>query len=128
MICAVISASTKSLLQPRLRADSSLPRCASAIKIVRPLESTAATQPQTPTVLAEIVSDDFPVLHVGPICATLRPVNFPLPYGQLRIGIRNNGDVIRLARRLRPRAPESARRSVFRRLQRVVAESFVLLN
>src|SRR5439155_1561139 len=39
------------------------PRCASAIQIVRPLESIADTQPQTPAGFPEIVSDDFPVLH-----------------------------------------------------------------
>jgi hypothetical protein len=38
-------------------------RCASAIHIVCPLESTPETQPQLPTRFAEIVSDDFPVLH-----------------------------------------------------------------
>ena len=36
-----------------------------------------------------------------------------MPYGQLAAGIRNDDDVIRLARRLRPRARESAGRSFF---------------
>src|SRR4030095_7141912 len=36
----------------------------SAIQMVRPLESIAETQPQAPTGFAEIVSDDFPILHL----------------------------------------------------------------
>ena len=38
-------------------------RCASAIQIVRPLESTVETQPQLQPGSAEIVGDDFPVIH-----------------------------------------------------------------
>jgi hypothetical protein len=38
-------------------------RCASTIQIVRPSESTAETQPRLQPAF-EIVSDDFPVLHV----------------------------------------------------------------
>ncbi|HET6841269.1 MAG TPA: hypothetical protein VFK06_06230 [Candidatus Angelobacter sp.] len=47
-----------------------LSRCASATKIVCPLESTVATAP-TPTGFAEIVSDDFPELHVDRIVPLL---------------------------------------------------------
>ena len=47
-------------------------RCASAIQIVRPLESIAETQTPTPTGFAEIVSDDFPILHVMSNVASFR--------------------------------------------------------
>jgi hypothetical protein len=40
-------------------------RCASATQIVRPSESNAETQPKTPTGFAEVVVDDFPVLHAA---------------------------------------------------------------
>ena len=39
-------------------------RCASTIQIVRPWESRADTQPQTPTGFFEIVGDYFSVLHL----------------------------------------------------------------
>ncbi len=48
-------------------------RCASAIQIVRPLESIAGTQPQFQTCFAEIVSGDFPLLHVKWI---VRPLSY----------------------------------------------------
>src|SRR5262249_11352747 len=38
-------------------------QCASVIQIVRPSKSTADTQPQPPSGFAEIVSDDFLILH-----------------------------------------------------------------
>jgi hypothetical protein len=38
------------------------PRCAFATKIVRPLQSIAATQPQLQPAFAEIDGDDFPPL------------------------------------------------------------------
>jgi hypothetical protein len=38
-------------------------RCASAIQLVRPLESIAETQPQLQPALLEIISDDFPILQ-----------------------------------------------------------------
>jgi len=54
-------------------------RCASAIQIVRPLESTAVTQARTPTGFAEIVRNYFPVPHsigsiliIGPAQPTVR--------------------------------------------------------
>jgi len=40
-------------------------RCASAIQIVRQLESIAETQPKLPSGFAEIVSDDFPGTSCG---------------------------------------------------------------
>jgi hypothetical protein len=42
-----------------------LSRCVSATKIVCPLESTVATQPKLHPAFAEVVSDDFPILHSG---------------------------------------------------------------
>src|SRR5947208_6457928 len=39
------------------------PRCASAIQIVRPLESIAKTQPQLQPALLQIVSDDFRIVR-----------------------------------------------------------------
>jgi hypothetical protein len=40
-------------------------RWASATQMVCPRQSTVETEPQTPTGFAEIVSDDFPILHKG---------------------------------------------------------------
>jgi hypothetical protein len=37
------------------------PQCASAIRIVRPCESKADTQPQFHPAFLEILSDDFPI-------------------------------------------------------------------
>ena len=39
------------------------PRWASAIQIVRPLESIADTQPQLQLALLRFVGNDFPLLH-----------------------------------------------------------------
>jgi len=41
------------------------PRCASAIQMVRPLESTAETQPQLQPALPKLSGMIFPVLHAG---------------------------------------------------------------
>jgi len=79
--CAILAAPTQSHRTNGTQADSSSrnavtfssawttkrlpsPRAGSAIQIVRPSESTADTQPQAPSGFAEIVSDDFPVLHL----------------------------------------------------------------
>src|SRR5438034_5709484 len=48
------------------------PRCASAIQIVRPLESIAETQPQLHPAFLEIVRDYFPVLHLMSSAAPFR--------------------------------------------------------
>jgi hypothetical protein len=55
MVASPLAATTKSpkLLDPR----------ASAIQIVRPLESIAETQPQLQPGFTEILSDYFPILH-----------------------------------------------------------------
>jgi hypothetical protein len=42
------------------------PRCASAIQIVRPLESIAETHLQLQPALLKIVGDNFPILHLMP--------------------------------------------------------------
>jgi len=39
------------------------------MKIVRPFEPTSELQPPTPAGFAEIVSDDFPVLHRARSCS-----------------------------------------------------------
>ena len=71
----------KTILQPQIADSSSInavsfssacttkrfpSRCASAIQIVRPLESIAATQPQTPTGFAGVVSDYLQIFHAVP--------------------------------------------------------------
>jgi hypothetical protein len=53
-------------------------RCASAMQIVRLLESIAETQPPTSTGFAEIIGNDFPVLHApdsASFCFSSRPAS-----------------------------------------------------
>src|SRR5262245_50775211 len=49
---------------------------ASAIKIIRLLESKAETQPPTPSGFAEVVGDDIPVLHAPRIQGCLSSQSF----------------------------------------------------
>jgi hypothetical protein len=67
------SSSTNAVNFSSARATKRFPlsRCASTIQIVRPLESIAETQPQLQPSFAEIVSDDFPELHVDRIVPLL---------------------------------------------------------
>ena len=53
------------------------PRCASAIQIVRPLESIAERPAPTPTGFAEIVGDYFPGFHARRNCASFAPPRLP---------------------------------------------------